>query len=145
MQVRDTRANPRLGARRADAHVYRVARKRWWSDARATRSIRHVASCASTPRNLALYPLSPLTLSLSLPLFHEPTNPLGLLIPLFCSMCCSPTPCKRNDGGNTLFLRFFSSFSLPWTRTPKEILRSSAGFFQPGNNKYTRTGRTGRF
>lgn len=34
-------------------HVYRVARKWCWSlGARATRSIRHVASCASTPRNV---------------------------------------------------------------------------------------------
>lgn len=69
-------------------------------DARATRSIRHVASCASTPRNRRCTPSTPPP---SLLFLSFSSSLLSTGYPSASWPTCSPTPGKRDDTVETGF------------------------------------------
>jgi len=119
--------------------------------ARATRSIRHVASCASTPRNVgAPLPRCPYLSSLSLSLFlsavSAPLAPICSGHPSTTWPTCSPTPEERDDtvetgfragrrfgGGNTPFSRIFRH-ALARTVLKKERWRREEGAGGPSRH-----------
>jgi len=96
-------------------------------DARATRSIRHVASCASTPRNRWCTPstsFSSLSLFLSYPLFYP------LATPLHRGRRVRPPPGKRDDTVETGFRpaedserKYFAQQNFS-THAPRELCKN---------------------
>lgn len=126
--VYNTRAILRLGTRTQTLTYTGWLESGVVVDARATRSIRHVASCASTPRNVAL-PLSPPFL---LSLASQLALPLSLSSPprSFCSMCSARLPLfekgtrKRKCFSLSLSLLFLFKENTPQLSRiflPKEI------------------------
>lgn len=126
--VYNTRAILRLGTRTQTLTYTGWLESGVVVDARATRSIRHVASCASTPRNVAL-PLSPpfllslasqLALPLSLSLSPHPLVPSAR-----CALLASHSLKKERERGNVslslLFLFKGNTPQLSRIFLPKEI------------------------
>ena len=114
----------------ADAHLYRVARKRCGS--------RRESHSINTPRCLLrLHPQERRSTPVSSlpPLAYQPASPLSLPLSLslspprsFCSMCSARLPLFEK-GTKEKEETFLLSLSLSFSS--KEILRSSAGFFYP--------------
>lgn len=125
--VYNTRAILRLGTRTQTLTYTGWLESGVVVDARATRSIRHVASCASTPRNVAL-PLSPpflLSLASQLALSLSLLTPSFLLLDVLCS---PPTLRKRT--------RKRKCFSLSSLSLQRKYSAAQQDFSTQGNNKY---------
>ena len=103
-------------------------------DARATRSIRYVASCASTPRNAGLPPVASRP-----PLARQLASFLFLPLPLPFARCAARLhPLKKERRRKRSFSLFLSSplSSIPERELERKYSAAQQDFSKPGNNKY---------